>query len=115
MTVPNEVLKTDIENEQNEQNEAAASKLCEGGAPAENAAAELKGELEALRGELEKLHAELAGMGKAASRIDAPPVTAGKVGGGGGELLFSPAEVRAMSRAEVRDNLDRIRESMRNW
>lgn len=33
----------------------------------------------------------------------------------GGAKYFSPAEVRAMSRKEVRENYDRIFDSMRHW
>ncbi len=90
--------------------------LTEEHAPADNTAEELKTELGALRTELEKLRAELEATGRAAAvrHTDSVPATAGKVGGGSA-TLFSPAEVRAMSRSEVRDNLDRIRESMRHW
>jgi hypothetical protein len=35
--------------------------------------------------------------------------------GAGEEHYFSPAQVRAMSRREVRENYDRIFESMRHW
>jgi hypothetical protein len=35
--------------------------------------------------------------------------------GAAGEHYFSPAQVRAMSRREVRENYDRIFESMRHW
>ena len=34
---------------------------------------------------------------------------------GGDARYFSPAEVRAMSRGEIRQNYDRIFESMRHW
>lgn len=90
--------------------------LTEEHAPADNTAKELKTELGALRAELEKLRTELEVTGRSAvaRNTEAPPAVAGKVGGGSA-TLFSPAEVRAMSRAEVRDNLDRIRESMRHW
>ena len=59
--------------------------------------------------------ARAAGPGEA--RRDAAAVAGRSAGSltGAADSLFSPAEVRAMSRAEVRANLDRIRESMRHW
>lgn len=40
---------------------------------------------------------------------------AGSVKGAGGDEYFSPAEVRAMSRGEVRANFDKIMSSMKKW
>ncbi len=74
---------------------------------------ELRRELECMRGELDAARAE--GHGKASQ--DAYAIAGRSAGSlsGAADSLFSPAEVRAMSRAEVRANLDRIRESMRHW
>ncbi len=74
---------------------------------------ELRHELECMRDELGA--ASAAGPGEA--RRDAAAVAGRSAGSltGAADSLFSPAEVRAMSRAEVRANLDRIRESMRHW
>lgn len=81
--------------------------------PAESG--ELLRRLGELRGELEKMRGELAEV-RSARRpaVDASEFSTGSFRGAS-DSLFSPAEVRAMSRAEVRENLERIRESMRHW
>ena len=50
----------------------------------------------------------------AEDRASAAELSAGRLRGAA-DSLYSPSEVRAMSRREVRANLDRIRESMRHW
>lgn len=74
---------------------------------------ELRRELECMRGELGAARTAIPGE----ARRDAAAVAGRSAGSltGAADSLFSPAEVRAMSRAEVRANLDRIRESMRHW
>ena len=42
-------------------------------------------------------------------------MSAGSVAGGDGEKYFSPAEVKRMTSAQVKNNYDRILESMRHW
>ena len=41
--------------------------------------------------------------------------SAGAVGGTSGEEYYSPAEVRAMSREQIRANYDKITASMKKW
>ena len=76
-------------------------------------------ELGELRQELESMRRELAETNSArqravADRASAAELSAGRLRGAA-DSLYSPSEVRAMSRREVRANLDRIRESMRHW
>ena len=67
------------------------------------------------QGELEKMRGELAEVrGARRHAVNASEFSTGSFRGAS-DSLFSPAEVRAMSRAEVRENLERIRESMRHW
>ena len=72
-----------------------------------------------MRQELESMRRELAETNSARQRAVADRASAAELSSGrlrGAEdSLYSPAEVRAMSRGEVRANLDRIRESMRHW
>ena len=42
-------------------------------------------------------------------------MSAGSVAGGDGEKYYSPAEVKRMTPAQVKNNYDRILESMRHW
>lgn len=76
-------------------------------------AAELVRELGTLRAELTLMRDELMAARLA---LDEPPArpTPGSLDGAPAGL-YSPGEVRAMSRGEVRANLERIRESMRHW
>ncbi len=76
-------------------------------------------ELGELRQELESMRRELAETNSdrqraAEDRASAAELSSGRLRGAE-DSLYSPAEVRAMSRGEVRANLDRIRESMRHW
>lgn len=73
--------------------------------------------LSELREELARMRDELGTVRTAseASRAPRAPVPSAGDLTGADDSLFSPSEVRAMSRAEVRANLDRIRESMRHW
>ena len=64
--------------------------------------------LEALKRETAALKAALANV---ENRLSAPPSP--PKGGDGG--FFSPDEVRKMSRTEVRENMQSIRESMQRW
>ena len=68
-----------------------------------------------LKGELEKMRGELAEVRGARRPVANPSEFSTGSFRGASDSLFSPAEVRAMSRAEVRENLERIRESMRHW
>ncbi len=76
-------------------------------------AAELARELGALRTELTLMQDELMAVRHTSDSVPARP-TPGALDGAPAGLL-SPGEVRAMSRGEVRANLERIRESMRHW
>ena len=68
-------------------------------------------ELALLRERVAQLEAQLSRpMGKASAR-DLPGVPTSEAR----TEYFSPAEVRAMSQREVRENYDRIFESMRHW
>lgn len=76
-------------------------------------------ELGELRQELESMRRELAETNSdrqraVDGRASAAELSSGRLRGAE-DSLYSPAEVRAMSRGEVRANLDRIRESMRHW
>ncbi len=72
-----------------------------------------------LRHELEDMRREFASVKLPDKEVGKPlpnaaELSAGRLNGAG-DSLYSPAEVRAMSRAEVRANLERIQESMRHW
>lgn len=73
---------------------------------------ELRHELEDMRRELAS--AKLPDKDTGKPLPNAAELSAGRLRGAG-DSLYSPAEVRAMSRAEVRANLERIQESMRHW
>ena len=73
---------------------------------------ELRQELESMRRELAETNS--ARQRAAEDRASAAELSSGRLRGAA-DSLYSPAEVRAMSRGEVRANLDRIRESMRHW
>ena len=47
--------------------------------------------------------------------LEMPPELPGGMAEAAKPSYFSPAQVRAMSRREVRENYDRIFESMRHW
>ena len=49
------------------------------------------------------------------SRNESSAARLGELPGQARQELFSPAQVRAMSQSEVRENYDRIFESMRHW
>lgn len=83
---------------------------------AENEGAVLLRRISELKDELEHMRAELGtAYAVRPERTPRPPVPSAGDLTGADDSLFSPAEVRAMSRSEVRANLGRIRESMRHW
>lgn len=88
------------------------------GSATEQTPSDISGEADELLRELGTLRAELTSMrdelSAARGAIANVPPTPGALSGAPTTLL-SPGEVRAMSRGEVRANLDRIRESMRHW
>ncbi len=110
-------MTDEIKNTGVEALSAAPPERPENRAAPESEEAVLLRSLSELREELARMRDELGTVRTASEASRAPRAPVPSAGGltGADDSLFSPSEVRAMSRAEVRANLDRIRESMRHW